>query len=103
MLGIPVFDADKAAKEIMETDPVLKDALINAFGIDTYRDNKLNRKYLADIVFNDLHQLEKLNALVHPPALKATDKNGPCNNMPPILLKKPHYSLSQVLRLDLII
>jgi len=71
VLGIPVFDADTAAKEIMETDHELICKIKAEFGDETYTGNKLNRTALADKVFNDAHQLEKLNALVHPAAIQA--------------------------------
>lgn len=73
VLGIPVFDADTAAKEIMETDAELRKTLIDTFGQDTYHDGRLNRKYLADIVFRDRFQLELLNALVHPYTIAAAE------------------------------
>ncbi len=69
-LGIPVFDADTAAKKVMNEDEHLKNELQKEFGNEVYTNGKLNRKYLADIVFNDVYQLEKLNALVHPAAIK---------------------------------
>ena len=71
ILGVPVFDADTAAKEAMEHNPVLKEKLINTFGAAVFVEHKLNRKYLADIVFNDAHQLDVLNALVHPLTIAA--------------------------------
>ena len=74
VLGIPVFDADTAAKQIMETDAGLRKALIEKFGAETYTDGHLNRKYLANIVFNDHYQLECLNALVHPYTIAAAEK-----------------------------
>ncbi len=52
-LGIPVYYADDAAKELMNTDPDLKELIIKNFGSNVYTDNKLNRSYLASIVFND--------------------------------------------------
>lgn len=71
VLGIPVFDADAAAKHIMETDNALKQSVIAAFGDAAYKEAVLDRKYLASIVFNDAYQLERLNALVHPAAIAA--------------------------------
>lgn len=71
VLGIPVFDADSAAKEIMERDPALVSKIKAEFGEETYTGNKLNRKLLAEKVFSDPFLLEKLNALVHPAAIKA--------------------------------
>jgi dephospho-CoA kinase len=70
-LGIPVFNADAAAKEIMNNNVDLKLALEQEFGKLVYKNNVLDNKYLANIVFNDNYKLQKLNALVHPPTIKA--------------------------------
>ena len=72
-LGIPVFDADKAAKKIMEEDEELKSSIKKAFGEAAYLGDKLNRKYIADIVFKDKYQLELLNSLTHPATIKAAE------------------------------
>ncbi|MBB5634218.1 dephospho-CoA kinase [Pedobacter cryoconitis] len=73
-LGIPVFYADTVAKEIMITDPVLREGIINTFGQESYEnDGRLNNKYIAQLVFNDKKELEKLNALVHPAVFRAFD------------------------------
>ena len=82
VLGIPVFDADTAAKEIMETDAGLRKALVDKFGPQTFTDEHLNRKYLANIVFKDSYQLEILNALVHPYTIAAAEKWSSEQNAP---------------------
>ncbi|HVV55353.1 MAG TPA: dephospho-CoA kinase [Mucilaginibacter sp.] len=75
ILGVPVFYADDAAKKVMTADPVLISRLKDAFGPETYfEDGSLNRKYIANIVFNNDEQLEKLNALVHPAVFRAFDE-----------------------------
>ncbi len=74
VLGIPVFDADSASKKIMETDADLMNAIQTQFGDATYVDGKLQRKVLADIVFNDAHKLDLLNAIVHPATIKAAEQ-----------------------------
>jgi dephospho-CoA kinase len=67
ILGIPVFEADKVAKELMNTDRLISDQLIGLFGTEVYRPNRtVNRKYLAAVVFNDTSLLSKLNDIVHP-------------------------------------
>ena len=71
VMGIPVFDADAAAKKIMNEDTALKAEIIKQFGEKTYPDGVLDRKHLAGIVFNDPFQLEKLNAIVHPVTIRA--------------------------------
>ena len=73
VLGIPVFDADKQAKSIMENDTQLVAAIKNLFGDDSYIDGKLNRPFIAKIVFNNAAKLQQLNALVHPATIAAAD------------------------------
>lgn len=66
VLGIPVYYADDAAKELMNKNELLQQQLIFYFGKDTYIDGKLNRKHLSSIVFANKEKLELLNSLVHP-------------------------------------
>lgn len=73
LLGIPVFYADAVARTITNTDPVLINGIIEAFGEQSYSHGQLNRKYIAALVFNEQQQLEKLNALVHPAVFRAFD------------------------------
>ncbi len=73
-LGIPVFDADTAAKNIMNKDETLKQKIKEVFGVEAYIDGLLNRKYIANIVFNDAVKLEQLNTLVHPAAITMGEK-----------------------------
>ena len=73
-LGIPVFNADKVAKELMVKDDVLIAGIKAAFGDLSYEEKgTLNHKYIAEIVFNDSKALEQLNSLVHPAVFKAFD------------------------------
>lgn len=73
VLGIPVFDADSEARLIMEKDPELALSIQKLFGPESYTDKKLNRKHIANIVFNDPAKLQQLNALVHPAAILAAN------------------------------
>ncbi len=66
VLGIPVYYADDAAKELMNTDEELKKKIEKHFGKETYAGGKLDRKYLGSQVFNDSFKLDLLNSLVHP-------------------------------------
>jgi len=74
VLGVTVFDADATAKNILNSDPVLRDQVAATFGSETYKNGLLDRKYLATLVFNNPSQLAKLNALVHPATIAAADK-----------------------------
>ena len=64
--GIPVFNSDEIAKEIMNTDSLLKNEIVTAFGDKVYDKNKLNKEYLSDVVFNNEILLKKINSIVHP-------------------------------------
>lgn len=66
-LGIPVYDADSHAKELMTTDGILVSQIKKEFGDLSYlSDGTLNRKYLSEVVFNNQERLDVLNKLVHP-------------------------------------
>lgn len=72
VLGIPVFEADRIAKSLMNTDLEIREKLVNLFGAAVYLpDQTVDRKYLAGIVFNDPSLLAQLNAIVHPVVRKA--------------------------------
>ena len=67
LFGVPVFEADSVAKELLDTNTKIKDALIRLFGKGIYiRDAGVDRKKLAEIIFNDDIQLSKVNAIIHP-------------------------------------
>lgn len=65
-LGIPVFDADHAAKQLMEEDVDVVAAVSHLFGADIYTQRRLDRERLAAMVFNNPVLLQQLNAIVHP-------------------------------------
>jgi dephospho-CoA kinase len=74
VLGVQVFYADDQAKRIMTEDDILVNAIKQEFGGESYfADGSLNRKYLANIVFNDAVRLVKLNAITHPAVFRAFD------------------------------
>lgn len=66
-LGIPVFEADYVAKQLINTDERIRNGLIDLFGKGVYTPEGLvDRKKLASLIFNNDIQLQKVNALVHP-------------------------------------
>ncbi|MDP4266435.1 MAG: dephospho-CoA kinase [Bacteroidota bacterium] len=64
--GIPVYNADESAKNLISVNQELQKDIKECFGESIFDDYKLNRKKLADIVFTDKLLLNKLNMLVHP-------------------------------------
>jgi len=73
ILGIPVFDVDHEAKIIMEENESLISSIKNKFGNESYVNGRLNRAYLAAIVFGNPAKLELLNSLVHPATIAAAN------------------------------
>lgn len=73
-LGIPVAYADLEAKRLMNEDAGLRDAIIRQFGDGAYSGATLNRKFLAERVFDDPVALERLNSLVHPVTIREGEK-----------------------------
>lgn len=66
VIGIPVYYADLAAKYLMESNPTLINQIKTIFGQDAYNNGKLNRSFIANIVFGNPSKLNELNAAVHP-------------------------------------
>jgi dephospho-CoA kinase len=69
-LGVPILNADLLAKSIMNTDEIIRNEIIKAFGENAYENNQLNSAYVANIVFKDPFQLAVLNAIVHPATIR---------------------------------
>jgi dephospho-CoA kinase len=87
-LGIPVFNADEVAKELMLTNPVIKNQLLTTFGDRVYLSSgALDKDYLAGIVFKDAYQLELLNAIVHPVTIQAA-KDWAATQSAPYVIKE---------------
>ncbi len=73
VLGIPVYYADDAAKNIMNENVELKAQLIAHFGEETYINGQLNRQHISSIIFNDPEKLALVNSLVHPVTIAHAD------------------------------
>ena len=65
-LGVPVYNSDQRARELMEADDNLRLAISGLLGAEAYVDAGLNSGYIASRVFKDKALLEQLNQLVHP-------------------------------------
>jgi dephospho-CoA kinase len=74
ILGIPVFYSDIEAKQLMNRDESIINAIKIQFGEKSYVDNKLDSTYLSEIVFNNPSQLNWLNQLIHPATINASKK-----------------------------
>lgn len=73
VLEVPVYDADSAARRLMEEDRDLKEKIISHFGVESYLEGALNRPFIASIVFSQPEKLALLNSLVHPHTIADAD------------------------------
>jgi dephospho-CoA kinase len=68
--SVAVYIADIEARKIMNSSDVIRIQLLQAFGKKTYKENELNRQYLANVVFDSKEKLTILNNIVHPEVKK---------------------------------
>jgi len=74
VLGIPVFEADQVARQLMNSDAKVRIQLISLFGSTVYlADQTIDRTFLSAIVFNNPSLLAALNSIVHPAVRNAFD------------------------------
>jgi len=73
VLGIPVFLSDDQARVIMDHDIRIIEGIKSIAGFDIYKSGELDRKALAELIFNNKKILSSVNQLVHPAVLEAFD------------------------------
>lgn len=64
-LGVPVYIADTEARKIMDLPETIQ-LVKEEFGNSIFDEEALNRKKLAEIVFENPEKLQKLNNIIHP-------------------------------------
>lgn len=70
ILGIPVYEADRRAKELTEENPRLKKQIVDLLGTQAYTpEGKYNRIYISQLIFRDAELKRALEALIHPEVL----------------------------------
>jgi dephospho-CoA kinase len=65
-LGIPVYIADEEAKKLMVSSKAIKRKLIGLFGENAYKNDQLNKPFIAEAIFHNKSLLEKMNTIIHP-------------------------------------
>jgi len=73
-LGFPVIKADDLAKELMLKDDSIKKKIIKTFGKESFTENGINTKYLADNIFINKEKVGKINSIIHPPTIKKIEE-----------------------------
>lgn len=65
-LGYPVLFADDISKEILANDPEVRAKVIENFGAQSFKEQKINTDYIASVVFSDQKKLRTMNSILHP-------------------------------------
>ncbi len=65
-LGVPVYNADLAARLLTDSQPEIRERLMELFGEGIYDGDTLNRPLFASIVFRNKEMLESANRIIHP-------------------------------------
>lgn len=86
-MQIPVYNSDNRARELSSSKEALT-AIRKYFGDSYIKNNQLDRRKMADLIFNDPDARVKLNQLIHP--LVAADFKQWVNQLQkhPILVKE---------------
>ncbi|HSH65105.1 MAG TPA: dephospho-CoA kinase [Bacteroidia bacterium] len=74
LLDVPVYYADDASKELLLHDPFIKSKILTVFGEGVLgEDQFISRKKMAERVFENEKELNKLNEIMHPAVAKHFD------------------------------
>jgi dephospho-CoA kinase len=66
ILSVPVYYADFHAKRLMESDSSVREELRRLFGPSVVSKDKIDKKKIAQIIFNDSNALKSINGIIHP-------------------------------------
>jgi dephospho-CoA kinase len=66
IMGIPVYIADTESKRLTESSPVIRKKLMERFGADLYKNEKLDKSLLASFIFENEADRDYVNAVIHP-------------------------------------
>lgn len=103
-LGIPVFNSDTCGQNILLENKQVIAKIKEIFGNQIVIDNKINKEKLRHIVFNNKHQLERLNNIIHPIVndhfnhwIKHQDSNYIIKESALLFESKTHQQLNQII------
>ncbi len=69
--GARVIDADKIARAAVRRGSKVYKKIVTSFGNRVLaRDKAIDRRKLAELIFNDPKQLKRLNAIIHPEVIR---------------------------------
>jgi len=64
--GYPVIKADDISKQILAEDKNVKEKVIKKFGDESFINNQINKKFLAEKIFSNPANVVIINSILHP-------------------------------------
>ncbi len=64
--GMPVYESDKRAHDVVNTDALVRQQILALFGNEAYADGLYNRSFVAQQVFGNKALLDELSRIIHP-------------------------------------
>ena len=90
LYDIPIIDADKITRQLMQTGREAYKEIVSTFGVETLSDNKeINRKFLREVIFSDPLKRDTLEKIVHPKVRAEIIKNAQMLSGPYCLIVIP--------------
>ena len=85
--GLPVYNCDDEAKRLMTESPIIRHQLTALIGENAYRNNELNKPVIAEYLFANAENAEKVNGIVHP-VVKQDFENWTKEQTTPIVIQE---------------
>src|SRR5512133_140206 len=87
VLGVPVFMADEAARNLMNSDGEIARGMNSIAEKDLYSGGELDRRELARLIFNHPDLLRKVNGVVHPGVLRNFEEWTSAVDVPYVIME----------------
>jgi dephospho-CoA kinase len=71
LMNFSVFYSDAEAKKIQNTNAYVRSKLTELYGEEAYTEEGLNRKFIAEIIFNNPDAKKQLEEIIHPKVAEA--------------------------------
>lgn len=71
LMNFSVFYSDAEAKKIQNTNAYVRSKLTELYGEEAYTEEGLNRKFIAEIIFNNPAAKKQLEEIIHPKVAEA--------------------------------
>jgi dephospho-CoA kinase len=64
--GYTVINGDELSKELLASNEEIRNKIIKTFGNESFINNEINKKYLAEKAFSSTANVQKINSIIHP-------------------------------------